>query len=66
MHTNQIIRNCFTFKYITLIIALYSHNATDPESYLNVVAANLVHDLWSVEAELFKLPLKHVYTQIRL
>ena len=66
MHPNLIINISFTYIFINILQLSYLANVTDPESYLNVVAANLVHDLWSVEAELFKLPLKHVYTQIRL
>ena len=45
---------------------LYSANSTNSESYLNVLVACLVHDLWSVEDELFNLMHKNVYTQMRL
>ena len=66
LHTNQIINMSFPYISINIFTPLHSYNATDSESYLSLIVACLVHDPWSVEDELFNLPLKHVCTQIRL
>ena len=48
MHTNEIINNYFTCKSINIFTLLDSHNATDSESFLTVIVAYLVHDLWAI------------------